>query len=78
MAKTKKETINKQTVLIDDKEYNVEDLKDDQIAFLNHITDLDRKMAQMRFNLDQLQVGRETFARLLNESLNAEPELVTE
>ena len=78
MAKTKKETINKQTVLIDDKEYNVEDLKGDQVAFLNHITDLDRKLAQMRFNLDQLQVGRETFARLLNESLNAEPELVTE
>jgi len=33
-------------------------------------------MAQMRFNLDQLQAGRDTFARLLNESLNAEPELV--
>ena len=76
MAKTKKETINKQTVTIDDKEYNVDDLTQDQIAFLNHITDLDRKMAQMRFNLDQLQAGRDTFARLLNESLNAEPELV--
>ena len=76
MAKTKKETINKQTVIIDDKEYNVEDLTQDQVAFLNHITDLDRKMAQMRFNLDQLQAGRDTFARLLNESLNAEPELV--
>ena len=76
MAKTKKETINKQTVTIDDKEYNVEDLTQDQVAFLNHITDLDRKMAQMRFNLDQLHAGRDTFARLLNESLNAEPELV--
>ena len=76
MAKTKKETINKQTITIDDKEYNVEDLTQDQVAFLNHITDLDRKMAQMRFNLDQLQAGRDTFARLLNESLNAEPELV--
>ena len=76
MAKTKKETINKQTVTIDDKEYNVDDLTQDQVAFLNHITDLDRKMAQMRFNLDQLQAGRDTFARLLNESLNAEPELV--
>ena len=74
MAKTKKETINKQTVTIDDKEYNVDDLEQDQIAFLNHITDLDRKMAQMRFNLDQLQAGRDTFARLLNESLNKEEE----
>ena len=76
MAKTKKETINKQVITIDDKEYNVEDLTQDQVAFLNHITDLDRKMAQMRFNLDQLQAGRDTFARLLNESLNAELELV--
>ena len=76
MAKTKKETINKQTITIDDKEYNVDDLEQDQIAFLNHITDLDRKMAQMRFNLDQLQAGRDTFARLLNESLNKEPEEV--
>jgi len=75
MAKTKKETINKQTVTIDDKEYNVDDLTQDQIAFLNHITDLDRKMAQMRFNLDQLQAGRDTFARLLNESLNKEEEV---
>jgi len=75
MAKTKKETINKQTITIDDKEYNVDDLEKDQIAFLNHITDLDRKMAQMRFNLDQLQAGRDTFARLLNESLNKETEV---
>ena len=75
MAKTKKETINKQTVTIDDKEYNVDDLTQDQIAFLNHITDLDRKMVQMRFNLDQLQAGRDTFARLLNESLNKEEEV---
>ena len=75
MAKTKKETINKQTVTIDDKEYNVDDLEQDQIAFLNHITDLDRKMVQMRFNLDQLQAGRDTFARLLNESLNKEKEV---
>lgn len=75
MAKTKKETINKQTITIDDKEYNVDDLEQDQIAFLNHITDLDRKMAQMRFNLDQLQAGRDTFARLLNESLNKEEEV---
>jgi hypothetical protein len=75
MAKTKKETINKQTVTIDDKEYNVDDLEQDQIAFLNHITDLDRKMVQMRFNLDQLQAGRDTFARLLNESLNKEEEV---
>ena len=64
MAKTKKNTIT-----IDDKEYNIEDLDENQVAFLNHISDLDRKMAQMKFNLDQLQAGRDTFARLLNESL---------
>ena len=74
MAKDKKNTINKQVITIDDKEYNVDDLTADQVAFLNHVADLDRKMAQMRFNLDQLQAGRDTFARLLNESLNTDKE----
>ena len=74
MAKDKKNTINKQAITIDDKEYNIDDLTADQIAFLNHVADLDRKMAQMRFNLDQLQAGRDTFARLLNESLNTDKE----
>tara|TARA_R110000744_G_scaffold275253_2_gene388184 strand:- start:13 stop:216 length:204 start_codon:yes stop_codon:yes gene_type:complete len=65
MAKDKK-----QTITIDNKEYNTDDLKPEQVIYLNHITDLDRKMSQLNFNLEQLKAGRETFARLLNDSLN--------
>jgi len=65
MAKDKK-----QTITIDNKEYNTDDLKPEQVIYLNHITDLDRKMSQLNFNLEQLKAGRDTFARLLNDSLN--------
>ena len=65
MAKDKK-----QTITIDNKEYNTDDLKPEQVIYLNHITDLDRKMSQLNFNLEQLKAGRESFARLLNDSLN--------
>jgi hypothetical protein len=36
---------------------------------LDHVVDLDRKSASARFNLDQLQVGRDTFFNMLKESL---------
>ena len=34
-----------------------------------NINDLDRKMASMRFNVDQLNVGRDAFVNMLTESL---------
>ena len=41
MAKKEKE---KSVVKIDDKEYDVESLTDEQKAMVNHILDLDRKL----------------------------------
>jgi hypothetical protein len=41
---------------------------------LNHVADLDRKLDSARFNVDQLQVGREAFFKMLKDSLEAEPE----
>ena len=69
----------KKTITVNDKTYNVEDLNDQQIAMVNHITDLDRKLANARFNVDQLQVGREAFVEMLARSLHTqaqEPEVV--
>ena len=37
---------------------------------VNHITDLDRKISNARFNLDQLAFGREAFVNALARSLN--------
>jgi hypothetical protein len=65
MSKTKKE----QTVTINDKEYKVSDLSQDQLTYINHINDLDRKIVSSQFNLDQLSVGKNAFMNALNTSL---------
>ena len=38
---------------------------------LNHIQDLDRKLSNAQFNMDQLMVGREAFVARLATSLEA-------
>ena len=61
-----------QTITIDDKEYKVSDLTEEQISLVNHVADLDKKLNSARFNVDQLNVGRGAFMNLLTESLNKE------
>lgn len=56
-------------ITINDKEYIIEDFSDAQKVMLNHIQDLDRKLSNARFNLDQLQVGRDAFVNMLASSL---------
>ena len=59
-------------IVINDKEYLIEDLTQEQQVMVNHISDLDRKLSSSKFNLDQLNVGREAFVNMLTKSL-AEP-----
>jgi len=59
----------KKTITVNDVEHNIDDLNEQQIAMVNHITDLDRKLANARFNLDQLAFGREAFVSALAKSL---------
>ena len=61
-------------IFIDDVEYVFEDMTQEQQLLVNHVSDLDRKIASTQFNLDQLQVGREAFLTMLQQSLEAEPE----
>jgi hypothetical protein len=66
---------NKKTpVVIDDIEYNFEDMTDEQKTLVNHVADLDRKIASSRFNLDQLNVGRDAFVSLLKKALEPKEE----
>ena len=61
---------NKKTpITIDDKEYSFEDMTDEQKMLVNHVVDLDRKLNSARFNVDQLQVGRDAFFNLLKQAL---------
>ena len=64
----------KKTITVNGETHNVDDLTNEQIAMVNHITDLDRKLSSARFNVDQLTVGREAFVNMLAGSLEAEPE----
>lgn len=59
----------KTPITVNDKEYILDDMTEQQQAMVNHINDLDRKMANMRFNLDQLAFGREAFVNALAKSL---------
>ena len=64
----------KTPIIINDKEYLVEDLTQEQQAMVNHVADLDRKLSSARFNLDQLSVGREAFINMLTKSLDTPEE----
>ena len=66
----------KTPIVINDKEYLVEDLTQEQQTMVNHVSDLDRKMSSTRFNLDQLSVGREAFVNMLARSLEAPVEAI--
>jgi len=64
----------KTPITINDKEYFVEDLTQDQQTMLNHINDLDRKLSSARFNLDQLSIGRDAFVNMLAKSVEVTEE----
>jgi hypothetical protein len=59
----------KTPVTIDDVEYFYEEMTQPQQMMVNHIDDLNRKISSSQFNLDQLNVGREAFVKMLKESL---------
>ena len=66
---------NKKTpITINDKDYNFEDLTEQQQMMVNHIADLDRKIRSAQFNLDQLTVGKDAFVNMLTQSLEQETE----
>ena len=60
----------KQTIVINDIEYTEDQLTDQQKLLINHIADLERKIASTQFNLDQLSVGKDAFVNMLTQSLS--------
>lgn len=64
MAKDKKTTIT-----VDGTEYIFEDMTEKQKVLVNHVADLDRKIGSSQFNLDQLNVGKDAFIKLLKAEL---------
>ena len=71
MAKKEKE---KPAVLtLDEKEYVIDEMTDDEKMLLNHINDMQSKINTNQFMRDQLEVGKEAFINKLRDSLEAEP-----
>ena len=65
----------KTSISIDEVEYFFEDLTEKQQMLVNHVADLDRKIGSARFNIDQLQVGRDAFMQLLKTALEVPEEV---
>lgn len=68
----------KTPITINDKEYQFEDLTAEQQTLFNHCIDLDRKIASAAFNIDQLNVGKQAFIKLLEEALAKPTETINE
>ena len=60
----------KTSISIDEVEYFFEDMTAEQQMLVNHVADLDRKIGSARFNIDQLQVGRDAFMGMLKSELS--------
>ena len=63
-------------IVLNDVEYDIESMTDQQKVMINHLADLDKKLGSMQFNMEQLQVGREAFIKMLSESLTAPAEVI--
>jgi len=66
------------TVTINGEDHNVDDLNETQITMINHVSDLDRKIGSTKFNLDQLQVGKQAFIHMLENSLKLPEDTTSE
>jgi hypothetical protein len=64
----------KKTITVNDVDYNLDDLTARQSTLLNHVNDLDRKLGNAQFNLDQLHMGRQKALELLAADLEAPEE----
>ena len=71
MAKKEKKPV----LNLDDKEYIIEDMTDEQKMMVNHINDIQNKQNSNQFIADQLSVGKEAFINMLRESLSKPEEV---
>lgn len=68
----------KPQIVIDGVEYDFDTFTDQQKVMTEHVADLERKVNSAKFNLDQLQVGRDSFLNMLKQSLTETAAPVTD
>jgi len=63
------ETKKPQIVTLDGIEFDANTFTEQQTLMLNHCIDLDRKIGSTTFQLQQLQVGKDAFLKMLKDDL---------
>lgn len=56
-------------ITIDGVEHDMDAMTEQQKLLVQHCLDLDRKIASTQFNLDQLNVGKQAFVKMLKDAL---------
>ena len=64
--------MSENVITIDGKEYNADDMSQDQTYWIKQIQDLQVKSANLRFQLDQITVAQNAFTNSLIQSLKTE------
>jgi len=54
---------------LDGKEYKIAELNQNAQLMVSHLHDLERKLSSMRFNLEQMNVGKEAFLTMLRAEI---------
>jgi len=62
----------KSTIMIDNKEYNLDSMTPQQQRIIAHLTDLTNKSDQMRFQLEQLEFAKDSFVVELKKLIKIE------
>jgi hypothetical protein len=60
----------KQMITIDGKEYDYDELENNEQYLVNQIRDLNTKIAQAQFGIDQLRAAQDAFTKMLVTSVN--------
>ena len=65
-----------QVITIDGTEFDANYFNEQEVAYLNHIIDLDRKIGSTQFQLQQLMVGKDAFLGMLKAELAKSKEVL--
>lgn len=62
------------TIVVDDKEYEIASLSNEQKYTVSQLRDISNKLNDLSFQLDQLKAAQRVFSAALTESLKPEEE----
>ena len=60
-------------ITINEVDYTEDQLTNEHKAILSHINSLQQKISSAKFNLDQLEVGKDAFLNLLDVAMKERP-----